>query len=40
MTILIQQQYKVEKMNIKPIKTETDYTEALQIAESLMGAKS
>ncbi|MBT3347321.1 MAG: transcriptional regulator [Thiotrichales bacterium] len=26
-------------MNIKPIKTETDYTEALQIAESLMGAK-
>jgi len=36
---LIQQQYKVEKMNIKPIKTETDYTEALQIAESLMGAK-
>jgi HTH-type transcriptional regulator/antitoxin HigA len=39
MTILIQQQYKVEKMNIKPIKTETDYTEALQIAESLMGAK-
>lgn len=26
-------------MNIKPIKTETDYTEALQAVENLMGAK-
>ena len=26
-------------MNIKPIKTETNFTEALQIAERLMGAK-
>lgn len=26
-------------MNIKPIKTETDYTEALQMAENLMNAK-
>lgn len=26
-------------MNIKPIKTEADYTEALQTVEKLMGAK-
>ena len=26
-------------MNIKPIKTETDYTEALQAVENLMDAK-
>jgi HTH-type transcriptional regulator / antitoxin HigA len=26
-------------MNIKPIKTETDYTEALQAVENLMAAK-
>jgi HTH-type transcriptional regulator/antitoxin HigA len=27
-------------MNIKPIKTETDYTEALQAVENLMDAKT
>jgi len=27
-----------EKMNIKPIKTETDYTKTLQTIEKLMGA--